>query len=81
MPFAPGMERLVPRFWASEGSRRRDHGRQTLLKLLSLWSAKVTIIKGYRYLGEKGEIGSDNRAFLYLYGTTLPHVQRQNWRG
>jgi hypothetical protein len=25
--------------------------------------------------------GSDNRAFLYFYGTALPRVERQNWRG
>src|SRR5437868_14803501 len=24
--------------------------------------------------------GSDNRAFLYFYGTALPRVERQNWR-
>jgi hypothetical protein len=32
-------------------------------------------------LGREEETDSDNRAFLYLYGTTLPRVERQNLRG
>jgi hypothetical protein len=32
-------------------------------------------------MGEREETGSDNRAFLDLYGTTLPHVERQNRGG
>jgi hypothetical protein len=35
---------------------------------------KVSIIQGYRYLEEREETGSDNRAFLYLYGTALLRV-------
>jgi hypothetical protein len=30
-------------------------------------------------LGGREETGSDNRAFLYLYGITLPRVERQKW--
>jgi hypothetical protein len=33
------------------------------------------------YLEEREEAGSDNRAFLYLYGTALPRDERQNGRG
>jgi hypothetical protein len=29
-------------------------------------------------MGEREETGSDNRAFLDFYGTTLPRVERQN---
>jgi hypothetical protein len=32
-------------------------------------------------MGEREETGSDNRAFLDLYGTTLTRVERQNWGG
>ena len=35
---------------------------------------EVPINHGYRYLEEREETGSDNRAFLYLYGTTLLRV-------
>jgi hypothetical protein len=41
----------------------------------------LPITHGYRYLGGMKETGSDNRAFLYLYGTTLPRVERQNRGG
>jgi len=32
-------------------------------------------------MGEREETDSDNSAFLDLYGTTLPRVERQNWGG
>ncbi len=38
-------------------------------------------MEGYRYLGEEEETGSDNRAFLYLYGTALLRVERQKRGG
>ena len=35
----------------------------------------------YRYFGREEETDSDNRVFLYLYGTTLLRVYGQNGRG
>jgi hypothetical protein len=38
---------------------------------------REAVSQRYRYVGEGEETGSDTRALLYFYGTTLPHVERQ----
>jgi hypothetical protein len=42
-----------------------------------LTAEREAVMEGYRSVGEGEETGSDPRAFLSFYGTTLPRVERQ----
>ena len=55
---------------SAEGKRAFSIDKRTS----SLTAEREAVMEGYCYLGEEEETGSDNRAFLYLYGTALLRV-------
>ena len=56
------------------GNRLVPGGALAIMESYSQWHQTAEMV-------EREETGSENRAFLDLYGTTLSRVERQNWRG